>query len=186
MESLDLQTGKSLHATASNDAVLLHMVCGKIASGKSTLVARLASAGPVVSISEDAWLAQLYPGEILSIDDYVRCATRVGNVIADHARAVLQAGVSVVLDVPFNTVAARAWGLAISQAVGCDHRLHYLDVGEAVCKARLRARNARGDHPFQASDAEFDRITRYFVAPVATEGLNIVAYDEAGAVRLSS
>ncbi|MDN7878857.1 AAA family ATPase [Burkholderia aenigmatica] len=181
-----MQTGKSLHATASNDAVLLHLVCGKIASGKSTLVARLASAGPVVSISEDAWLAQLYPGEILSIDDYVRCATRVGNVIADHARAVLRAGVSVVLDVPFNTVAARAWGLAISQSVGCDHRLHYLDVSDAVCKARLRARNARGDHPFQASDDEFDRITRYFVAPAATEGLNIVAYDEAGAVRLSS
>ncbi|MBN3776761.1 ATP-binding protein [Burkholderia sp. Ac-20345] len=179
-----MQTGKSLHATASNDAVLLHMVCGKIASGKSTLVARLASAaGPVVSISEDAWLARLYPGEILSIDDYVRCATRVGDVIADHARAVLQAGVSVVLDVPFNTVAARAWGRAISQAAGCDHRLHYLDVSDAVCKARLHARNARGDHPFQASDAEFERITRYFVAPAVAEGLNIVVYDEAGSAR---
>ncbi|WP_334011723.1 ATP-binding protein [Burkholderia cepacia] len=115
---------KSLHATASDDAVLLHMVCGKIASGKSTLVARLASAGPVVAISEDAWLAHLYPDEILSIDDYVRCARRVGNVIADQACAVLQAGVSVVLDVPFNTVAARAWGLAVSQAAGCGHRLH--------------------------------------------------------------
>ncbi|XNL45861.1 ATP-binding protein [Burkholderia lata] len=181
-----MQTAKSFHATASDDAVLLHMVCGKIASGKSTLVARLASAGPVVSISEDAWLAQLYPGEILSIDDYVRCAKRVGNVIADQARAVLQAGVSVVLDVPFNTVAARAWGLAVSQAAGRDHRLHYLDVSDAVCKARLHARNARGDHPFQASDAEFERITRVFVAPAATEGLNIVAYDEAGSVRLSS
>lgn len=134
---------KSLHATASDDAVLLHMVCGKIASGKSTLVARLASAGPVVAISEDAWLAHLYPGEILSIDDYVRCARRVGNVIADQARAVLQAGVSVVLDVPFNTVAARAWGLAVSQAAGCGHRLHYLDVSDAVCKARLRAQRAR-------------------------------------------
>ncbi|MCA7994632.1 ATP-binding protein [Burkholderia cepacia] len=181
-----MQTAKSLHATASNDAVLLHMVCGKIASGKSTLVARLASAGPVVAISEDAWLAHLYPGEILSIDDYVRCARRVGNVIADQARAVLQAGVSVVLDVPFNTVAARAWGLAVAQAAGCGHRLHYVDVTDAVCKARLRARNARGDHPFQASDAEFDRMTRYFVAPTATEGLNIVAYDEAGVVKPGS
>ncbi|WP_423383391.1 AAA family ATPase [Burkholderia sp. LMG 32019] len=181
-----MQTGKSLHATASNDAVLLHMVCGKIASGKSTLVARLTSAGPVVSISEDVWLAHLYPGEILSIDDYVRCATRLRDVLADHTRALLQAGVSVVLDLPFNTVAARAWGLAVAQAADCDHRLHYLDVSDAVCKARLRARNARGDHPFQASDAEFERITRYFVAPAATEGVNIVAYEEAGAVRRGS
>ncbi|WP_416360239.1 hypothetical protein [Burkholderia cepacia] len=50
----------------------------------------------------------------------------------------------------------------------------------------MRARNARGDHPFQASEAEFDRMTRYFVAPTASEGLNIVAYDEAGVVRPGS
>ncbi|KAG8152725.1 AAA family ATPase [Burkholderia catarinensis] len=181
-----MQTEKSLHTTASNDAVLLHMACGKIASGKSTLVARLASAARTVSISEDVWLAHLYPGEILSIDDYVRCATRIKDVIADHARALLQAGVSVVLDLPFNTVAARAWGRDVSQAAGCDHRLHYLDVGDAVCKARLRVRNARGEHPFHASEAEFEQITRYFVAPDPAEGLNIVAYDEAGSVRLES
>nr|WP_321970392.1 AAA family ATPase [Burkholderia pyrrocinia] len=86
------------------------------------------------------------------------------------------------LDFPFNTVAARVWGHGVSQAAGCDHRLHYLDVSDAVCKARLRARNARGEHPFQASEAEFEQITRYFVAPDATEGLNVVTYDEAGAV----
>ncbi|WP_438820667.1 AAA family ATPase [Burkholderia diffusa] len=158
------------------------MVCGKIASGKSTLTAMLASAGRTISISEDDWLARLYPGEIPSIDDYVRYAKRIKDLIGDHVRALLQAGVSVVLDLPFNTVAARAWGRAVSQAAGCDHRLHYLDVGDAVCKARLRVRNARGEHPFQASDAEFDQITRYFVAPDATEGLSIVSYDETGAV----
>ncbi|CAB3768128.1 cell division protein ZipA [Burkholderia sp. MSh2] len=181
-----MQTGKPFHAAASNDAALLHMVCGKIASGKSTLVARLASAGPSVPISEDVWLAHLYPDEILSIEDYVRCAARVRHVLADHVRALLRAGVSVVLDVPFNTVAARAWGLDVARAAGCDHRLHYLDVDDAVCKARLHRRNARGDHPFQATDAEFERITRYFVAPDAAEGLNIVAYDEAGSVRPSA
>lgn len=177
-----MQTDKH-HTTASNDAVWLHMVCGKIASGKSTLAATLASAERTLLISEDVWLARLYPGEILSIDDYVRCARRIKDVIADHVAAVLQAGVSVVLDLPFNTVVARAWGRAVAQAAGCDHRLHYLDVSDAVCKARLRVRNARGAHPFQASDAEFEQITRYFVAPDPTEGLAIVAYDEAGYVR---
>lgn len=177
-----MQTETTRHATASNDAVLLHMVCGKIASGKSTLTAKLASAEQTISISEDDWLARLYPGEILSIDDYVRYAKRIKDLIGDHVRALLQAGVSVVLDLPFNTVAARAWGRAVSQAAGCDHRLHYLDVGDAVCKARLRVRNARGEHPFQASEAEFEQITRYFVVPDATEGLSIVSYDETGAV----
>jgi len=107
MESLERQTETTHRATASNDAVMLHMVCGKIASGKSTLTATLASAERTIPISEDDWLARLYPGEILSIDDYVRCATRINDVIVDHVRAVLQAGVPVVLDLPFNTVAAR-------------------------------------------------------------------------------
>lgn len=39
-----------------------------------------------------------------------------------------------------------------------------------MCKARLRARNARGEHPFQASDEAFEQITRHFVAPAAAEG----------------
>lgn len=177
-----MQIEHPFQAALSNDAVLLHMVCGKIASGKSTLTARLANAERTVLISEDTWLARLYPGEILSIDDYVRYAKRIKDVMADHVGAVLQAGVSVVLDFPFNTVAARAWGHRIAQVAGCGHRLHYLDVSDAVCKARLRVRNALGEHPFQASDAEFEQITRYFVAPDSAEGLNVVNYGDAGGV----
>ena len=89
---------------------------------KSTLTATLASAERTIPISEDDWLARLYPGEILSIDDYVRCATRIKDVIVDHVGAVLQAGVPVVLDLLFNTVAARAWGRAVSQAAGASLR----------------------------------------------------------------
>ncbi|WP_374197288.1 AAA family ATPase, partial [Janthinobacterium sp. UMAB-60] len=47
----------------------LHLVCGKIASGKSTLTTRLASAPQTVRISEDSLLAQLYPGQIASLAD---------------------------------------------------------------------------------------------------------------------
>ncbi|WP_188115451.1 hypothetical protein [Stenotrophomonas cyclobalanopsidis] len=43
-------------------------------------------------------------------------------------------------------------------------------------KARLRARNARGEHPFQASDAEFEQITRHFVAPAPEEGFQVIRY----------
>ncbi|HEU4817999.1 AAA family ATPase, partial [Janthinobacterium sp.] len=44
----------------------LHLVCGKIASGKSTLTSQLAQAPHTVRISEDSLLAQLYPGQIAS------------------------------------------------------------------------------------------------------------------------
>ena len=40
----------------------LHLVCGKIAAGKSTLTARLGQEPDTVVIAENHWLARLYPG----------------------------------------------------------------------------------------------------------------------------
>jgi predicted kinase len=47
----------------------LHLLCGKIAAGRSTLAAELAQQPDTVVVSEDFWLARLYPGEILTIED---------------------------------------------------------------------------------------------------------------------
>jgi len=182
MERLEMLTAKKNHDAAGDAATTLHMVCGKIASGKSTLTTTLAGAERTILISEDVWMSRLYPGEILSFEDYVRCAGRIKHVVAEHTHSLLCAGVSVVLDFPFNTVASRAWGYGLSKRAGCGHRLHYLDVSDEVCKTRLRARNARGEHPFQTSETEFEQITRYFVPPDPAEKLDIVTYDEAGAV----
>ena len=46
----------------------LHMLCGKIAAGKSTLAAELARQPNTVLIAEDFWMTQLYPGEVLTLD----------------------------------------------------------------------------------------------------------------------
>ncbi|ADU38408.1 AAA family ATPase [Variovorax paradoxus] len=153
---------------------MLHMVCGKIGAGKSTLTRRLADAPATVLISEDAWLAALYPGEIVDLPDYVRTSTRLKQVMAEHVVALLAAGVSVVLDFPANTASSRAWARGIFEKAGVAHRLHFLDVPDEVCKARLRARNASGEHPFETTDAEFDLITRHFVAPSEAEGFHVV------------
>lgn len=59
----------------------LHLICGKIASGKSTLAGRLASEPKTVLISEDEWLSRLYPGEITTLTDYVRFASRLRDVM---------------------------------------------------------------------------------------------------------
>ncbi|MGK5012764.1 AAA family ATPase [Janthinobacterium sp. MDB2-8] len=160
--------------SSTNASPTLHLVCGKIASGKSTLTARLASAPQTVLISEDSLLAQLYPGQIASLADYVACAARLRAAIAPLALQLLQAGVSVVLDFPANTPASRAWMRTLFQQAGTPHVLHYLDVPDDECKARLRQRNASGLHPFSTSDAQFDDITRHFVPPDASESFDIV------------
>jgi len=157
----------------------LHMLCGKIAAGKSTLARRLAAAPATVLVSQDHWMTHLYKEELQSVADYIRYSARLRAAMAGHLQAVLQAGVSVVLDFPANTVAVRQWMQAIYGAAGADHRLHFLDVPDQVCRARLHARNAAGTHEYAATDAEFDEITRYFQPPSAEEGLTTIVYPAA-------
>lgn len=155
---------------------MLHLLCGKIGSGKSTLAAHLAGQPHTVLISEDAWLAALYPGEIAALPDYLHRAARLRHAMADHVPALLAAGLSVVLDFPANTVAQRAWARGLIDRAGVPHRLHFLDVPDAVCKGRLRDRNARGEHPFNTSDEQFDLISSHFAAPQDSEGFDVVRH----------
>lgn len=157
----------------------LYMLCGKIAAGKSTLAARLAQTPGTVLLSEDQLLVRLYPGEIASLEDYVRCAGRLRRAIGPLVEALLRAGVSVVLDFQANTPSARAWMRQLFEDAGAAHELHYLCVADAVCRTRLRARNAAGTHAYRASDAEFDLFTSHFVPPGDREGFNVVRHGDA-------
>ena len=152
------------------------MLCGKIAAGKSTLCGRLAAEPATIVIAQDHWMSRLYPEELKTVDDYLRLVPRVNGLVADHATALLRAGLSVVLDFPANRRASRAWMKAASDAAGADHRLHFLDVPDEICRARMHRRNAEGAHEYSASDAEFDRLTAMFEPPSPEEGLNLVVY----------
>jgi predicted kinase len=161
----------------SNELPTLHMLCGKIAAGKSTLARQLADQPLTVLIREDYWTSRLYKDELRTFEDYVRYSRRLRDAMGGHVEALLEAGVSVVLDFPANTVALRQWMRDIFEHAGAAHRLHYLDVPDDVCKARLRQRNADGRHEFSVSDAEFDEFTSYFVPPSEEEGFEVIVYD---------
>lgn len=154
----------------------LILISGKIAAGKSTLAGELATPRGTVLISEDHWLSNLYPGEITMLDDYVRCSARLRDAIRPHIVSLLGQGLSVVMDFPANTLRQRQWLRGIFETANAAHELHYIDVPDAVCKKRLRDRNLAGDHPFQSSEADFDLVTSYFVAPVPDEGFNIITH----------
>jgi predicted kinase len=164
----------------SSAPATLHLLCGKIAAGKSTLAAELALAPGTIAISEDQWLARLFPDEIRSVADYVRCSGRLRAAMQPHVVDLLRLGLSVVLDFPANTVAVRTWMRGLFEQAGAAHRLHVLEAADDLCKARLRARNAAGTHDFAASDADFDLITRHFAPPLAHEGFAIVRHGGGG------
>jgi predicted kinase len=156
---------------------VLHLMCGKVAAGKSTLAAKLADAPNTVLISEDQLLARLYPGEIATLADYVRCTRRLREAIAPHIQALLREGVSVVLDFQSNTLATRAWARTLFEGAEAEHALHYLRMDDETCKKRLHARNAAGGHEYVVSDAEFDQFNSYVVAPDEAEGFHVVVHD---------
>lgn len=155
---------------------MLHLVCGKIAAGKSTLTSALGSQPGTVLVSEDHWLAHLYPGEMNSIADYARNSARLRDAIAAHLVMLLKGGMSVVLDFPANTPASRAWMRTIFVEAECAHQLHYIDVPDELCKARLRSRNKGGEHEFNVSEEIFDLFSRHFVPPASDEGFEIVIH----------
>jgi predicted kinase len=161
----------------------LHLVCGKIAAGKSTLCARLAAAPGTVAISEDFWLKRLFGDQMKTVADYVRVSARLRGAMGPHVAELLKAGVDVVLDFPANTAATRAWMKGVADAAGAAHRLHWLDVPDETCRARLRRRNAEGEHDFAGvTDEQFDLITRYFEPPAQEEGLDVVREEAGGGV----
>lgn len=155
----------------------LHMLCGKVAAGKSTLAAELARKPGTVLIAEDEWLSTLFGDQMRSVADYVRVSDRLRSVMGPHVAMLLRAGISVVLDFPANTVGLRGWMLGILEDAGADHVLHYLDMKDDVCINRLRVRNRAGTHQFAASDAQFHQINAAFVPPSAEEGFKVVRHE---------
>lgn len=161
----------------SSEYPTLHVMCGKIAAGKSTLANRLASPEGTVLITEDAWLGALFADRMATPHDYVRCTGKLRAVMGPHVAALLRAGISVVLDFAANTVEQRAWVRGILEETGAAHQLHLLAPPDAVCLERLRRRNASGTHPFVVTDEQFHQFSRHFVPPGPEEGFNVVTHD---------
>ena len=159
---------------------ILHFICGKIAAGKSTLAAELGAAERTVVISEDAWLSVLFADELSSLADYVRCTSKLRKALTPHVAALLNEGVSVVLDFSANTVQQRAWMRGIIETTGASHQLHVLDVPDEVCLARLRERNARGEHPFAVTEEQYWQFSLYVTLPSPEEGFHLVVHSETG------
>lgn len=159
----------------------LHFLCGKLAAGKSTLSKTLAREHGAVLISEDVWLAKLFPDEIETFEDYLKYSARLKDVLAGHVHQLLTQGIPVVLDFPGNVPSQRQWFRSLFEAAGADHRLHYIDAPDALCRTQLAKRNRElPEGSRHISDAAFERITAYFRPPAEEEGFTVVRYPSEG------
>ena len=155
----------------------LHLMCGKMASGKSTLAVSLANKNNAILIVEDEWLSKLYPDEIKSITDYIQYSIRLKNIITSHVILLLEQGTSVVLDFPANTIKQRNHLRSIFEVADVSHMLHYVEASDEKCKKQLKKRNE--NNPEQVAfttEEEFEAINQYFQDPSENEYFNIIRH----------
>jgi predicted kinase len=152
--------------------------CGKMAAGKSTLARDLAVRENAVLLVQDDFLNALFPAEITDIPGFVKCSSRLKNVLTPLVCALLSKRISVVLDFPGNTRVQRIWFRELIERANVEHELHFVDASDAMCKSQLRERSA--GLPSDTSwtrEADFEAITAYFQPPTEDEKFNVVRYE---------
>ncbi len=154
----------------SEPGVLL-LVAGKMGAGKSTKSLQLARERNAIRLSEDEWLAALYPDQIKNLDDYIRLSRQLKTAIRNHIISVLRSGSNVVLDFPANTVKQRRWLKALADDAAAPHELVYLKRSDERCLQQIAQR--RVEQPERAAfdtEAVFHDVTQYFEEPTEEEG----------------
>ena len=139
----------------------------------------LSSHPATVLIVEDEWLNELYADELSSPKDYARCTGKLRAALRPHIAHLLKVGMSVVLDFSSNTVQQRRWMRDLLDETLAAHQMHVLRMSDVECLARLKARNAAGEHPFTVTEEQFHAFSRHFTEPSPDEGFNLVLHGRA-------
>ena len=163
------------HIIYMNSKGKLILFCGKMGAGKTTLSKSISAEPKSILISEDEWLSSHYAEQINSFEDYLSYSQKIKPFIKEHIQSILTAGITVVLDFPANTLNQRQWLLSLSNEIGSEHELVYVNVTDEVCLAQIS--NRRKDQPERAqfdTPEVFRQVTSHFQAPSESEGLNIV------------
>ena len=148
---------------------------GKMGAGKTTRSKQLAAAHNAVLLSEDDWLAALYPNQISSLDDYLQYSGRLKVQFRHLVQSILISGTDVVMDFPGNTRRQRAWFRQLAEEVNAPVKLVFLEVSDAVCLERIAQRAIEQPERAATDTAElFHQVTRYFEAPGEDEAFDVV------------
>ncbi|QIL89086.1 AAA family ATPase [Microbulbifer sp. SH-1] len=152
---------------------VLTFFCGKMGAGKTTKSLEVSHKRNAVLLSEDEWLASVYPHSIKTLEDYVKYAGLLKPQMKKLTQSILATGTNVVMDFPANTILQREWFKSIFSEIQAPHEMIYIDQPNEICLGQIAKR--RIEQPERAAtDTEemFELVTKYFVAPTPDEGFN--------------
>lgn len=162
----------------------LHLLCGKMASGKSTLASQLAMHPGVLLIGEDDLLNKLYPNEVVDVQTYAKYSTRIKSALSPRLAELLQFDIQLVLDFPANTKDQRSWLFDLTGRDESRTELHYLECSDKLCMKRLELRAITDPERARTDTVEmFEAITRYFEPPSINEGIVITVHEQTGSAE---
>lgn len=154
---------------------VLTFFCGKMGAGKSTKAIEISREGNVVLLSEDEWLAALYPNKISSLNDYIEYSNLLKPQIKKLVQSILSSGTSVVMDFPANTLSQRDWFRSVFSEIEAPHSLVYIDLPNEICLKQIGKRCMEQPERAATDTTEmFELVTKYFMAPTSEEGFNII------------
>lgn len=148
--------------------------CGKMGSGKTTKSTEIAKELGAVLLSEDEWLAAIYPDEIIDFDAYLKYSSRIKPLLKSHVQNILNTGVSVVMDFPANTKNQRQWFKEIYSEHDIPHKLVYLESSDQLCLEQIKQRRITNpEREYFDREEVFHQVNSYFQPPSINEVFNI-------------
>ena len=157
----------------------IHMLCGFIASGKTTFARRLEAERGGVLLSNDRAMVTLFGTDPdLPRAQFDAMRARIDRLNLGYAQRLLELGVDVVLDNGFWTRSERDAIRAFAAARGAGVRMYYIDCPAQKMRARAVARSQNPDNDAMLVTAEtWDSLRARFEPPASDEVFEIVASD---------
>ncbi len=117
----------------------VHLICGKICSGKSTYAQKLAQERNAVVLSCDELMLALF--DPLLGDKHDEIAAKARDYLFKMAERIVRTGTEVILDWGFWTAKGRKEAAARIEKMDAEPVWHYLRTEESEWRRRIEKRN---------------------------------------------